>query len=342
MALSVYTPKNIQTLDGMRSLGGAFFTPTMDASTASGMAFLNAELEKIDPTLHEPLTSVTWQRDITSRTGGGWVEYTSAYHVDYGTTGGNADGIIGGQTTDIPIAQADVSKDKYKVFTWANILKVPYVDQQKLNEIGRNLENIMDSGIRLNYQKTLDINTYLGFGRHGMTGLLNDINVITTLAANGAAGSRPWSTKTPDEVLHDINIALTTAWSNSEYDLSGMPNHVLVPPIQYAWLVSQKVSDAGNISVLQYLLDNNIGRNQGVDVMIFPSRWCTGAGAGGLDRMMVYANAEDRVRFDITVTINRVMTQPSVEQMAYLSAYVAQIGQVVFLYYQPALYTDGI
>ena len=38
---------------------------TMDAAgIATGMAFLEGELEKRDPKVREPLTSVTWPRDI--------------------------------------------------------------------------------------------------------------------------------------------------------------------------------------------------------------------------------------------------------------------------------------
>ena len=48
-----------------------------DSAIASGLAFLNGELEKRDPKLYEPLTSVTWMRDIVADTGGGWSEYTS-------------------------------------------------------------------------------------------------------------------------------------------------------------------------------------------------------------------------------------------------------------------------
>lgn len=313
-----------------------------DAAIGSGMAFLNAELEKRDPRLLEPLQSVTWQRDIVSKTGGGWVEFTSNYFADYATTGGNQNGIIGGQTNDIPIMQANVNKDIFKVFTFSNILKVPFVDQAKLQGIGRSLDDILDKGIRLNYNKSIDNIVYNGVPAIGIYGLLNNPDLVATAAPNGAAGTATWKTKTPDEILADINSLITATWTASEYDLTGMANHILVPPEQYAWLVSQKVSTAGNISILQFLLENNIGRNQGVDLVIAPSRWCIGAGTGGKDRMVAYVNDEDRVNFDLTVPLSRVMTQPNVTEMAYLTAYAAQIGQVKFLYTQCARYMDGI
>lgn len=47
--------------------GGLPAVPTMDeAGVASGGAFLVSELEKRDPLVRKPLTSVTYPRDIVS------------------------------------------------------------------------------------------------------------------------------------------------------------------------------------------------------------------------------------------------------------------------------------
>jgi hypothetical protein len=314
-----------------------------DAATASGMAYLVGELEKTDPKIREPLTSVTWARDIVAKTGGGWVEHTSTFDMDYGTTGANQNGIVSGSATAIPVMQVNTNKNLFKVFTWMHAMKVPFVDQAKLKQIGRSLEDLLDKGIRLNYNKTLDQNVYKGFTEFGQTGLLNDANVIASAVAVGAtSGKSTWRGKTPDEILDDVNDALTAAWAAGEYDLKSMPNHILIPPAAYAYIIKQKVSEAGNVSVYQYLMDNNIAKDQGVKISIEPCRWCIGAGVGNTDRMMVYVNDEDMVNFDITVPITRAMTQPSVEHAAYLTLYAAQIGQVKFNYFQPVRYIDGI
>lgn len=322
--------------------GGKSFT--MDAaSLGTGMAFLVGELEKRDPKLLEPMTSTTWQRDIVAQTGGGWVEYSSNYFVDYATTGANKRGIIGGQTTAIPVLQANITKDNYRVFTWSNIVKVPFVDQQKLSGIGRSLDQIYDNGLRLNYNKTLDENVYTGFAEYGTEGLVNNSNITASMAADNAAGtSKEWKDKTPDEILADVNTAITNAWANSGYDNSGIPNHVGLPPLLYSYILSTKVSQAADKSILNYLLENNIAKANGVDLKIVPMRQLIGAGVGTTNRMIAYVNREDRVTFDITVPLSRVLTQPSVEHMAYLSAYAGQIGQVKFLYTQCVEYIDGI
>lgn len=341
----MFEQNNIHTV----SVPGALPRYTMDAaSLGTGMAFLVGELEKRDPKLLEPMTSTTWQRDIVANTGGGWIEFTSNYFVDYGTTGANHRGIIGGNTTAIPVLQANITKDNFKVFTWSNIVKVPFIDQAKLSQIGRSLDQIYDKGLRLNYNKTLDENVYFGFAEYGTEGLVNSSEIVAEMAAQNAAGdSRKWEDKTPDEILADINNALTAAWAESGYDVSGMPNHIGLPPKQYAYLLSQKVSGAADKSILTYLLENNIAKAQGVDLVIVPMRQLAGQGTGSttqapVDRMVVYVNDEDKVSFDLPVPLSRIMTQPSVEHLSYLSAYAGQIGQVKFLYTQCARYVDGI
>lgn len=326
----------------MRNGREVYRASAWDAATSSGLAYLKGELEKMDPKVREPLTSVTWQRDIVAKTGGGWVEFTSTFDMDYGTAGPNQKSIVASGDTSIPMMQVNTNKNMYKVFTFMHGMQVPFVDQAKLKQIGRNLEDLLDKGIRLNYNKTLDQNVYTGFTDLGMTGLLNDPNVITAMVENGASGKADWKHKTPDEILQDINQALVEAWTASEYDLAGMPNHILIPPAAYAYITLHKVSEAGNVSIMEYLMENNIAKEQDVKLCIEPCRWCVGSGEGDTDRMMVYVNDEDKVNFDITVPLNRIMTQPSVERAAYITLYAAQIGQVKFTYYQPVRYYDGI
>jgi hypothetical protein len=333
---------NVLTLDG---IGG--MTYAQDASgIGTGNAFLIGELEKRDPKLYEPLTSVTWQRDIVAKPGGGWVTNTSNVFVDYATTGGNQFGLISGQTNNIPIMQANLTKDNFKVVPWSNILKIPFIDQQRMQNIGRSLDDILNKGIKLNYNKSLDLMVYNGIPSENFYGLVNNPVIVASTVAVGGAGHTQWNyagaPKTPDEILADINAAIMTAWANAQYDPDAIPNQILIPPVQYGYIVTAKVSSAGNVSILTYLEENNIAKNKGVNLKIVESRWCVGAGVGGTDRMVAYVNDEDKVVIDIPQPITRMFTQPSAEQMAYLTPFAANIGQVKFLYTQCANYSDGI
>lgn len=334
----IYDNNKTHTLKGLPS------RRINDAAIASGLAFLTGELEKRDPKLYEPLTSVTWQRDIVANMGGGWVEFTSNYYVDYATSGDKKNGLIGGATNDIPVINANITKDNYKVFNWANVLAIPFVDQQMLNTVGRSLDNLLDKGVRLSWNKALDGMVYEGNDEANVYGLINNPAITADTVADGKAGTgkTQWKDKTADEIVADINEILVETWEAAEYDLSGMANHILIDPANYAIITSRKVSEAGNISVLEYVLQNNIAKNQGRDIVIVPCRWCTGAGTGSKNRMVGYVMDRDFVSIDIPVSLGRVITETSALQMAYLTTYAGQIGQVKFNYPQCVRYKDGI
>ena len=57
----------------------------------------------------------------------------------------------------------------------------------------------------------------------------------------GNTTSLKWIDKTPDAILADVNFALTTCWTNSGWAL--MPTELRVPPVEFGYLVSQKVID---------------------------------------------------------------------------------------------------
>lgn len=316
----------------------------LDASVGGGQAFLVGELEKRDPKVREPLTSITYPRDIPIKEGGGWVDYTSNMYVDYGISGPNQYGIQANETTTIPVVQANLLKDLYQVFPWGNILHVSFIDMKKLEQVPRSLDDMLDKGIKLNWNKSLDQVTYTGpFNSTAYPGLLNNTNVTEYTVAVGAGGSTTWASKTPMEILNDVNTLMVNTWAASQYDVSGMANHILVPPADYALLL-QINSAAGNVSILTYLLENNIGKTQGVDLKIFPSRWCIGAGTGSTNRMAGYVNNDDRVQLDVTVPIQRIMTVPNIGQGggSYDTLYQGQIGVVKYLYLYCASYADGI
>ena len=342
----------LQTMDSLMSQGkkgvvlpqmpGAVYGPGMDAGAATGMAFLVGELEKQDPRLLEPLTSITAPRDITMKPGGGWVSVTSNIFVDYATTGNDEDAIIGSESNNIPVSQANITKDIFKMHTFAEVLRVPLFDDLKLQQVGRSLNQILDDGLRLNFNKLLDRNVYVGISKTGTYGLVNNTAITAASVAVGASGSTLWINKTPDEILKDINDIITATWAASEYDLTGMANHILIDPQNYGFIASTKVSGYADKSILQYVLENNIAKNQGRDLQIFPSRWCIGAGVGTTQRMVAYVNAENRVNMDNTVPLSRVMTAPNVQSGSYETLYAAQFGQVKFLYTMCARYGDGI
>lgn len=304
----------------------------------SGLAFLEKELEKTDAKILEPLTSVTYARDMPIRTGGGIVESIRQIAVNYGTSGDN-DGegsIIGGQTNDIPVMQADLDQETWKTYIFAETLKIGFFDDMKAQKIGRSLQEMLDKGIHLHYDKYLDKNVYIGMTGHGGTGLLNNPH------ASRYSVTIDFATATPDELLAVFNEAQLFTWAASEYDLSGMANHFLVAPEDFAKLVHRKVGVTGDKSILTFLMENNIGKDRGRDLVIEPCLWCKGAGTNSANRIAAYAHDESMIRMDVTLPLKRWITEASAKDLAYYTPYYAQYSEVQFLYLTPVVYVDTL
>lgn len=319
---------------------------TLDASgIASGGAFLVSELEKRDPNIRKPLTSFTYPRDINVNTGGGWVDFTSAMSVGYGIAGGSGAGPVqAGGSNGLPIVTANVEKGVYKAHVFGVALRVMFVDMQKSNFIGRSLDQMLNDGVRMAYDKHMDENVYVGLKQYGTTGLLNDPGATeTTVAGNGAATpSTKWKDKSKEQILNDINTALTQAWAAAEYDESAMPNHILLPYEQYTYILNTMVTDLATETIMDYVMKNNVAVKNGSNLFIGATRWCKGAGTGGSDRMAVYVNHERFVSVEELVPLSRAMTQPNAANFCYDTAYAANLSEVQIYYPQTIRYYDGI
>ena len=318
--------------------------PVMDAAgIASGNAFLISELEKRDPNIRKPLSNFTYPRDIVIETGGGWVDYVSAMSVAYGITGGAVNSpVTAGGSNGIPIVQASVDKGVYKAHTFAAALRVMWQDMQRANFIGRSLDNLLQDGVRMAYDKHMDANVYVGITEYGTTGLVNNPNAVETTAANGAAGTATWATKTPEEILKDINNALAAGWGANANDPTAIPNHILIPYEQYLYIMTTMVTDLATETIYDFLMKNNAATKAGGDLFIGPTVWCKGAGTGNTDRMVVYNNDRRFVKMDELVPLSRIMSAPVVTSVCYDTAYMANISEVQIFYPTSIRYVDGI
>lgn len=314
-----------------------------DAAIANGGAFLASELEKLDPKISQPLYSVTYPRDVRVKVGGGWIDVLSKLYLDYGINGGSGDGAItaGGANTG-NVIQAQFGKDSWKTHIYTSILRIPFVDMQRQQLIGRSLETLLTDAIRLNYDKHQEQNVYTGFKTYGTTGLINNPDVVTSGVKATSAGKTKFKDKTPDEILYDFNAAILAGWEAAEHDNSAIPNHILIPYEQYAYIQTTKVSELADKTIMQFLLDNNVAKLNGGDLEIGATNFCKGAGADGTDRMVVYVNNDKFVAIEELVPLARTMTQPNTDKLSYDSVYLANLSELELFYTQPITYWDGI
>ena len=190
----------------------------------------------------------------------------------------------------------------------------------------------------------MDENVYTGLPAYGTTGLVNHPDVTeTTVASNGAdAPSTKWENKTKEQILADVNAGITAVWAAAEYDEDAMPNHILLPYEQYAYILNTMVTDLATETILDFILKNNVAAKNGKSLYVGAVRWCNGAGTGGSDRMVIYVNHERFLQVEELVPLSRALSQPNAAHFCYDTAYAANLSEVELFYPQTMMYFDGI
>lgn len=317
-------------------------------------AFLVGELERLDQKLHGPLAAVTWGRDIDLREDVTIADevssftlstFASAGGLGAGNSIGNGKAWIGKNTDQIAGVSVDINKNPQPLRLWGVEIKYTIPELESAARLGRPIDQQKFEALQLKHQMDIDEQVYIGDTSTTDTGLVNNSAVTPTNVVNGASGSTVWSSKSPDEILADINAALTTVWASTAWAV--MPTRILIPPAQYGYLATAKVSLAGNVSILKYVQENNLIATQGKGekLQILPLKWCIGAGAGGTigtvgkDRMVVYVKEYDRVRYPMTM-LSRTPIQ--FDSIYHKTTYFCRLGVLELVYSQTMGYFDQI
>jgi hypothetical protein len=313
----------------------------------STLAFFVNQLENLDRRLYEPLVSVSWGRDIKLRPGITMSnESTSFIRSAFGGAGTLSNGLsLGGnmpwiseETVDIPGISVNGQKITLPLRLLAREVTYTSVELDRSQLTGQPIDTQKMDALNLLYQMNTDQMCYVGSSDVGATGLLNNSSVSVLSVPAGASGSTVWTGKTPDEIVADINKLITDAWAAAAYAIC--PDSLLLPPKQFAYISSQKVSSAGNVSILKYIKDNCIALEvNGREIRIAPVKWLPGIGTNGEDRMVAYTNDESRVRFPM-VPIRRETAY--YRGIRFAAPYLWAFGELEIVYPETIYYGDGI
>lgn len=322
---------------------------TFDARTIDSTgSFLIGELERLDQTLHMPLVNFTWSRDITLREDVTIADETSSFtNSSFASSGGitpNGKAWLAKNANQIPNIQLDIGKTANPLSLWAHEMSWTIPELESAMKLGRPIDQQKFAGLNLKHQMDTDEQVYVGDDTLGVKGLVNSAAVTVGNVVAGAQGGMAWTTKTPDEILADVNTLLTATWAASGY--ARIPNELRLPPAQYGYLVAQKVSGNADRSILRYLIENNLAAQNGTPLNIQPLKWLIGRGVGGtpftlgtVDRMVAYTNDQMLVRFPMVPLQRTPLEYRSLWQS---TTYYGRLGVVEFVYPETVQYADGI
>lgn len=315
----------------------------------SALAYFVNQLDNLDKRLYEPLVAVSWGRDIKLRAGITMSNESTSFirsafagggslaNPATASNGGNMPW-ISAETTAIPGVSVNGQRIVLPLRLLAREVSYTSVELERSQLVGQPIDAQKMDALNILYQMNTDQMVYIGSNDVSAEGLLNSSQVTASAVVNGVAGSPLWTQKTPDEILADVNTLLESTWQASAFAVC--PSSLLLPPFQFSYIASQKVSSAGNVSILKFLKENSIALNiNGKELDIQPVKWLTGRGAGSTDRMLAYTNDESRVRFPM-VPVRRETAY--YQGIRFTAPYLWAFGEMEFVYPETLQYADGI
>lgn len=168
----------------------------------------------------------------------------------------------------------------------------------------------------------------------GTFGLL-DFPGITevTLQADGTNSSKTWASKTPDQIVRDINDLVSAVMEPTS--AREVPDTLLLPIAQYNDLASRRIGEAGEKTLMRYILDNS--------PYIKRIDWLSelkNFGAGGTNRALVGRFNEEHLTLEIPQPFEQFEAQQ--EGMEFTIPCHSECAGTIIYYPLAFAYADGI
>jgi hypothetical protein len=197
------------------------------------------------------------------------------------------------------------------------------LEQRRANNARRAVEELIDK-----IAQTGDADT-------GLVGLLNQSAALTFAVPNGASGHADWADKTPSEIISDMN-GMVNLVINTTHEVEH-PDTMLIPVAQYSDISSRpwNPNNSSNVTVLEFFLKNSPWISE-----VEPWYALAGAGAGGLDRAVVYKRDPDHLMLVISQEFEQFPPQP--KNLEFVVPCHARCGGVQAPYPLAICYSDGI
>lgn len=186
------------------------------------------------------------------------------------------------------------------------------------------------------WQQHLNNVALIGETAYGLYGLLN-MNTVPT--ANAPVGSWGNGTTTEVQVISDIAYGLQTVWQNSAYN--DLVDTILVPPSVMNYLSRAFVGTNAFVSLLKYIQENNISKNQGGITLEFQAvPQLETLGSGNTRRIMFYKKDPDRVKFHSTKDLT--FLAPQFQGLSIVMNGDYRYAGIQYTYPKSALYLDNV
>jgi hypothetical protein len=254
---------------------------------------------------------------------------------------------VSGAAKDVPRADATMDKSEVRV----HMAAVGYgYDSEEVGQatlLGMNLPNTKALGARRAYTEFMWNVSLTGDANKGLLGLANQSIVTTgTAPADGTGSVTTWfdangnATKTPAQIVRDINTVLTGVFTGSL--TVEMADTLLLPYSTISYLGATPMSSTNSETILSFILRTNIYTQMtGQALTLRGVLGLDTIGAGGTKRMVAYANRQDVVKLHLPMP-HRFLPVYQDGPMSFQIPGIFRTGGVEVLRTGAFRYLDGI
>lgn len=181
---------------------------------------------------------------------------------------------------------------------------------------------------------------FYGDAINNLQGFLTNTNIPDSSAPNGAGGTPQWSTKTPDEILEDMNTL-----ANSVITLTNgaeTADTMVLPIAQYTLIASTPRSSTSDTTILEYFLKNNpfIKSVEWANELDSVQLAANGVTRFTGDVAFVYRRSPDVVTLEMPVLFEQLPVQE--RGLEYIIPCHSRIGGVLVYYPLACAFLDSI
>jgi len=169
--------------------------------------------------------------------------------------------------------------------------------------LGMNLSNDKASAARRVAEEKIDSVAFVGDAGKGFLGLVNSTTpTATTAPADGTGSATTFASKTPDQILRDINGQLTGIFTGTLG--AEIADTILLPYSVLLDISTRRIDAVNQTTILEWVMKNNIytlvtGQPLTIRGMF---GYLDTSGAGGTKRMVAYRRSPEVLKFHMPMS----------------------------------------
>jgi len=211
---------------------------------------------------------------------------------------------IGSYGKDIPRADIGGKETTINVKTMAISFGFDTAEIRSQALSGLPLDSRKSSAAVRGVEQTQNETSFFGNAEQGLEGFFSHPNIPTGSVPNGAGGNPEWTTKTPDEILLDLNACMNDIWVNSK--MVERPTDLCMSPERWSLIATTPRSSNSDTTILEYFVQNNQFIASAANVHALNECSATVQNAkdlGNREVMFGYTNSPDKMEIEIPMEL---------------------------------------